>query len=100
MSHELLGPLRCASFEAGHQFPYFEFFQGRRGRVPARFMSCLVTGVSSSGQTSLGPLSAAVALLISGAEGRSGDPDSLGLVGKSVALALDGSGPTSGLCYM
>lgn len=97
MGHELLGPLRCASFEAGHQFPYFEFFQGIN---PARFMSCLVTGVSSSGQTSLGPLSAAVALLISGAEGRSGDPDSLGLVGKSVALALDGSGPTSGLCYM
>ena len=45
-------------------------------------------------------LYAAAAVLIGGAEGRPGEPDSSGSVGNNVALALGGPGSASGLCHM
>lgn len=45
-------------------------------------------------------LYAAVAVLIGGAEGRPGEPASLGWVGKNVALTLRGLGSASGLCHI
>lgn len=70
----LLGPVSCASFEAGLQFPYCEFLQGNLGgEGPSQIyeLSCGLRGAFLA-KPSLAPfVSAVVALLISGTEGRS-----------------------------
>lgn len=77
------------------------FFREICGESPSQIaeLSCGLKGAALTKPDLARFLSAIVALLLGGTASRSGDPDSLGLVGKSVALALGRSRSASGLCH-